>query len=192
MFYVPTRATARHATTRPITFVFNGGPGASSAYLHLGALGPRIVEFGADGQMPAPPAHLIDNPDNWLDLTDLVFVDPVGTGYSRTGRGEKPASATTACARTCRPSPPSSTSISTAPAAQLRPSIWSARATAAFARRACRRFWPTTTASAIAGVFLISPVLEFSLLSGDEFEPLPYVLRLPSYAAVRRRADGTR
>ncbi|RUT88310.1 peptidase S10, partial [Mesorhizobium sp. M7A.T.Ca.US.000.02.2.1] len=73
---------------RPITFVFNGGPGAASAYLHLGALGPRIIATGADGELLPSPQRLIDNPDSWLDMTDLVFVDPVGTGYSREAPGQ--------------------------------------------------------------------------------------------------------
>ncbi|WP_306706879.1 S10 family peptidase [Azospirillum isscasi] len=68
---------------RPVAFVFNGGPGASSAYLHLGALGPKVVGFNDDGSLARPPAPLLDNPDSWLAFTDLVFVDPVGTGYSR-------------------------------------------------------------------------------------------------------------
>lgn len=68
---------------RPVTFVFNGGPGAASAYMHLGAAGPRVVAFGPDGALPPPPAALVDNPDSWLAFTDLVFVDPVGTGFSR-------------------------------------------------------------------------------------------------------------
>ncbi len=68
---------------RPVAFVFNGGPGASSAYLHLGALGPKVVGFGDDGSLARPPAPLLDNPDSWLAFADLVFVDPVGTGYSR-------------------------------------------------------------------------------------------------------------
>ncbi|MBB3266314.1 carboxypeptidase C (cathepsin A) [Azospirillum sp. OGB3] len=68
---------------RPVAFVFNGGPGASSAYLHLGALGPKVVGFNDDGSLTRPPAPLLDNPDSWLAFTDLVFVDPVGTGYSR-------------------------------------------------------------------------------------------------------------
>src|SRR3712207_5565215 len=61
----------------------NGGPGAASAFLHLGALGPRLVAFSEVGAPLPPPARLVDNPDTWLDFTDLVFVDPVGTGYSR-------------------------------------------------------------------------------------------------------------
>jgi carboxypeptidase C (cathepsin A) len=73
---------------RPLTFSFNGGPGSSSVWLHLGALGPRRVKMLDDGAMPAPPYALVDNEETWLDLTDLVFVDPVGTGYSRAAKPE--------------------------------------------------------------------------------------------------------
>ncbi|WP_372424244.1 S10 family peptidase [Salinarimonas chemoclinalis] len=68
---------------RPVTFVVNGGPGAASAYLHLGALGPWTIGFGEDVIVPSAPPALSENPDTWLAFTDLVFVDPVGTGYSR-------------------------------------------------------------------------------------------------------------
>ncbi len=68
---------------RPVTFVFNGGPGASSAYLHMGAVGPRRVAFPADGTLPQLPPRLVSNDESWLAFTDLVFVDPVGTGFSR-------------------------------------------------------------------------------------------------------------
>ena len=74
------------AAERPLMFSFNGGPGSSSVWLHLGALGPRRVEMLDDGGMPAPPFRLVDNDQTWLDLTDLVFIDPVGTGYSRAAR----------------------------------------------------------------------------------------------------------
>ncbi len=70
--------------TRPITFAFNGGPGAASVYLNLGAIGPKKVAFGRAGDSPSDPAVLHDNPNSWLDFTDLVFIDPVGTGFSRT------------------------------------------------------------------------------------------------------------
>ena len=69
--------------SRPLIFVFNGGPGAASIWLHMGALGPKRVDMGAEGFMPPPPYKLIDNAHTWLDLADLVFIDPVGTGYSR-------------------------------------------------------------------------------------------------------------
>jgi carboxypeptidase C (cathepsin A) len=68
---------------RPVTFVFNGGPGASSAYLHVGAVGPQRVDFPADGTLPTMPPRLVQNDESWLAFSDLVFVDPVGTGFSR-------------------------------------------------------------------------------------------------------------
>lgn len=68
---------------RPVTFALNGGPGAASVYLNLGALGPKRVQFGAEGDSPSDPALAHDNPGSWLDFTDLVFIDPVGTGFSR-------------------------------------------------------------------------------------------------------------
>jgi len=68
---------------RPVTFAFNGGPGAASVYLNLGAIGPKKVAFGKDGDSPSDPATLTDNPGTWLDFTDLVFIDPIGTGFSR-------------------------------------------------------------------------------------------------------------
>ncbi len=67
---------------RPVTFAFNGGPGASSVYLNMGAIGPKHVEFGIDGDAPSD-MKVTDNPNTWLDMTDLVFIDPVGTGFSR-------------------------------------------------------------------------------------------------------------
>lgn len=68
---------------RPVTFAFNGGPGAASVYLNFGAIGPKHLEFGSEGDSPSDPVKLKDNPGTWLDFTDLVFIDPVGTGYSR-------------------------------------------------------------------------------------------------------------
>jgi carboxypeptidase C (cathepsin A) len=71
---------------RPLMFSFNGGPGSSSVWLHMGALGPKRVRMMDDGAMPPPPFHLVDNDQTWLDFTDLVFIDPVGTGFSRAAR----------------------------------------------------------------------------------------------------------
>jgi carboxypeptidase C (cathepsin A) len=74
---------------RPVTFVFNGGPGASSAYLHMGAVGPKRVDFPPDGSLPEMPPRLVQNESSWLAFSDLVFVDPVGTGFSRVIENEK-------------------------------------------------------------------------------------------------------
>ncbi|MGB6194421.1 MAG: peptidase S10 [Terracidiphilus sp.] len=68
---------------RPVTFALNGGPGASSVYLNLGAIGPKHLQAGNEGDSPSDPATLTDNPGTWLDFSDLVFIDPVGTGFSR-------------------------------------------------------------------------------------------------------------
>lgn len=68
---------------RPLTFVFNGGPGSASVWLHMGAIGPKRVKMQHEGWMPPPPYRLENNAHTWLDITDLVFIDPVGTGFSR-------------------------------------------------------------------------------------------------------------
>ena len=75
-------------TRRPLMFSFNGGPGSASVWLHLGALGPKRVKMLDDGLMPPPPYQLEDNPYTWLTETDIVFIDPVGTGYSRAMKPE--------------------------------------------------------------------------------------------------------
>jgi carboxypeptidase C (cathepsin A) len=83
VFYMAYTMDGQQAERRPLTFSFNGGPGSASVWLHLGAIGPKRVKMQADGMMPAPPYQLVDNEHTWLDQTDLVFIDPVGTGYSR-------------------------------------------------------------------------------------------------------------
>jgi carboxypeptidase C (cathepsin A) len=85
VFYTAYVAKDGDAARRPITFAFNGGPGAASVYLNLGLAGPRIVDFGPDGRDGAA-ARLVDNPDSWLAFTDLVMIDPIGTGWSRTAK----------------------------------------------------------------------------------------------------------
>lgn len=186
MFYVAyTRDGAAHET-RPITFVFNGGPGASSAYLHIGALGPRIVDFGPDGQIPQPPGRLIDNPDSWLDLSDLVFIDSVGTGYSRAnGTGDGGAKRYWGIREDLR-------SIATfidrylgQTGRQVSPKYLVGESYGGLRAAALPQMLADDHDIAIAGIFLISPVLEFSLIAGDNrLALLPDALRLPSYAAV--------
>jgi len=73
---------------RPLTFAFNGGPGSASVWLHLGGLGPRRAQLTDAGEALPPPSKLVDNESTWLPKTDLVFIDPVGTGYSRPAPGE--------------------------------------------------------------------------------------------------------
>src|SRR5262249_22560825 len=95
IFYVSYHRDGEDAAARPITFVFNGGPGSSAAWLHVIGLGPRRLLLHDDGGIPNAPARLVDNAQTWLRFTDLVFIDPVGTGFSRAlpgveERSEKP------------------------------------------------------------------------------------------------------
>jgi len=76
-------------STRPLTIAFNGGPGSASVWLHMGALGPKRVVMEPEGWMPIPPYRYEDNAHTWLDQTDLLFIDPVGTGYSRASKEEQ-------------------------------------------------------------------------------------------------------
>jgi carboxypeptidase C (cathepsin A) len=187
IFYVAYTRDEANAERRPITFVFNGGPGASSAYLHLGALGPRIVPFGPEGQLPEPSAKLVDNPDHWLDLTDLVFVDPVGTGYSRPvgdgkrywGVEEDLKSLASFIDR-----------YLTVTGRRTSPTFLVGESYGGFRAAHLPEVLADDHNVTVAGVFLVSPVLEFSLISGDALALLPDVLRLPSYAAVRLEQSG--
>ena len=84
------RGDTLDAARRPLMFCFNGGPGASAVWLHLGGLGPRRAKMNDDGTLPAPPFQLVDNEATALLAADLVFIDPVATGYSRAAKDEKP------------------------------------------------------------------------------------------------------
>jgi carboxypeptidase C (cathepsin A) len=84
------RPIAEHTPEkRPIAFCFNGGPGSSAVWLQFGGLGPKKVDLGSDGLSPAVRGPVVPNPDSILDVSDLVFIDPVGTGASRPAKGEK-------------------------------------------------------------------------------------------------------
>jgi len=187
MFYTAYVRDVVARDARPLTFVFNGGPGASSAYLHVGALGPRVVPFGAAGQMPASPVHLIDNPDNWLDLTDLVFVDPIGTGYSSTDDSGKKYYAVRedlqAFARFIDLYVSRNSRVSS-------PKYLVGESYGGFRTTRLPQILADDHGISLMGVVMISPVMEFSLIGGNEFEPLPYALRLPSYAASKMERAG--
>ena len=89
IFYIAyTLDEAASGPSRPLMFSFNGGPGSASVWLHLGTLGPRRVTITEEPVIPPPPFRLVDNESTWLDRTDLVFIDPVGTGYSRAAKPE--------------------------------------------------------------------------------------------------------
>jgi carboxypeptidase C (cathepsin A) len=87
MFFVAYTKDGEDAKTRPVAFLYNGGPGAATIWLHMGSFAPRRVQMADEGFQPAPPYHLVDNENSLLDATDLVFVDAIDTGYSRVVAG---------------------------------------------------------------------------------------------------------
>ena len=176
---------------RPVTFVFNGGPGAASAYLHLGAMGPRAVNFSADGSAPLQPVRLADNPDAWLDFTDLVFVDPVGTGYSRSAAGTEEADRAFFGAEKDADAMANFVRLYLARAGRALGPVFLAGESYGGFRAALLASRLVGGGIALKGVVLISPALEFSMLRGNRFSLLPLALVLPSLAATHlERRDG--
>lgn len=188
VFYVAYTRDPKN-TKRPITFVFNGGPGAAATYLHLGGVGPRAVEVDAKGELQGPPPALTDNPSTWLDMTDLVFVDPVGTGYSRASDAKDEEKFwgveqdTDALADFVR-------LYLIKSARMLSPVFLMGESYGGFRAASLARALQKTGANSPSGVVLISPVLEFSLLYGEDYDPLNWALGLPSLAAVNLEKKG--
>jgi carboxypeptidase C (cathepsin A) len=168
---------------RPLTFAFNGGPGSSSVWLHMGALGPRKVQLKDDGTAPAPPYAIINNEYSWLDRTDIVFIDPVSTGFSRPAPGENPN--------------------------QFHGFNEDVQSVGAFIRQFLSTFerwgsakflagesYGTTRAAGLSkflqdnyriylnGIFLISPVLNFGSADFTVGNDLPAILHIPSFTAA--------
>lgn len=90
MFFVAYTKDGEDARTRPVSFLYNGGPGSASIWLHMGSFAPVHVQMADEGFQPAPPYRIVDNPHTLLDTSDLVFVDAISTGYSRVVEGVKP------------------------------------------------------------------------------------------------------
>jgi len=184
IFYVAyTKDDVSDASQRPLTFSFNGGPGSSSVWLHLGLLGPRRVQMGDAGALLPPPYKLVDNDVSLLDISDLVFIDPVSTGYSRAVPGEAPK--------------------------QFHGVTEDVESVADFIRLYATRnkrwsspkflageSYGTTRAAGLSGylqqrygmylngIVLISAILNFETAEFDTGNDLPYILYLPTYTAI--------
>jgi len=190
MFYV--RYSLVTESPRPVTFVFNGGPGASSVYLHMGALGPRRVMLSGHGEPLAPPCTLTDNEQSWLSFTDLVFIDPIGTGLSRLIDEEKKDAKEDK---------------------EDKDEYWKLKrdleSLSEFMRKYLSKFglWESPVYLAgesyggfrvgklvkmlqkdygigLSGAILISPALEFTLLNSSDYDVLPWVDTFPSMAGA--------
>jgi carboxypeptidase C (cathepsin A) len=175
---------------RPVTFAFNGGPGFASAWLNVGAVGPWRIPLGGDAAGPSASSEPMPNAETWLDFTDLVFIDPVGTGYSRMATRDQDA----------------------------RRRLWSVPGDIDYLAEAIRRWvdrfdrdvspkyllgesyggfrvprlareLAANRGTGIAGMVLISPALDLGGRS-SAFDPFSYVTRLPSMVAAARAAKG--
>jgi carboxypeptidase C (cathepsin A) len=181
VFYTAYVAKNRGAN-RPLTFAFNGGPGAGSAFLHLGVVGPRILELGPDGH-DATRAELRDNPQTWLAFTDLVLIDPIGTGWSRAAKSDDAKnfwgvrSDADAMAKAIALYV-SHNNRSSAPKYLLGESYGGLRALKT--ARALLR----DQGLAVSGIVMLSPLLEGWLTFGDDTSALRAALQLPSLAAA--------
>ncbi len=168
---------------RPVTFTFNGGPGSSSVWLHLGVVGPRRVLMTDEGWAPPPPYRLVDNDWTWLAFSDLVFIDPVTTGYSRPAEGEE--------AKQFHGIQEDIQSVGDF----IR--LWATK----YGRWADPKFlagesYGTTRAAGLSGylqqrygmylngIVLVSTILNFQTADFNAGNDLPYTLHLPSYTAA--------
>jgi carboxypeptidase C (cathepsin A) len=182
-FVAYAREGAGDPSKRPVTFSFNGGPGSSSVWMHLGLLGPKRVRLQDDGMPVPPPYQLVENDASLLDVSDLVFIDPVGTGFSRAVTGEKP--------KDFHGFDGDVESVGDF----IR--LWVSR----FGRWSSPKYligesYGTTRAAALAGylmdrhalylngLMLISSVLDFSTVRFEVGNDLPPLLFLPTYAAA--------
>jgi carboxypeptidase C (cathepsin A) len=175
--------------TRPVTFLFNGGPGAASAYLQLGATGPWRLSIHGDAGIPSASPDLQPNAETWLDFTDLVFIDPVGTGYSRfvaTGDDVRKRffsidgdvnSIALAIRRWLEKS-----------GRLLSPKFVAGESYGGIRGPKIVRNLQTEQGVGVKGLILISPVLDFREFSGSSL--LQYVASLPTMAAVARETKG--
>jgi carboxypeptidase C (cathepsin A) len=87
MFFVAYTKDGENVKTRPVAFLYNGGPGSATVWLHMGSFAPRRVQMADDGFQPPPPYQLVDNENSLIGVTDLVFVDAIDTGFSRVVEG---------------------------------------------------------------------------------------------------------
>jgi carboxypeptidase C (cathepsin A) len=170
---------------RPVTFALNGGPGASSVYLNFGAIGPKTLKVGNEGDSPSDPATLSDNPGTWLDFTDLVFIDPIGTGFSRSSVSREETK---------------KQFYSTTPDIEYLSLViydWLVKNDRLSSRKylvgesyggfrgpRITHFLQAQLGVAMNGVVLVSPYLNPSIEEGGELSPIPWMVTLPPIAAA--------
>jgi carboxypeptidase C (cathepsin A) len=171
---------------RPVTFGFNGGPGAASVFLNFGAIGPKRIEFGLEGDSPSDPTTLSDNPGTWLDFTDLVFIDPIGTGFSRS---------LVAADETKKQFYSTDNDIHylsrivydwlVKNGRMASRKYFVGESYAGYRGPRIAHFLQTQLGVALNGVVLISPYLNPGQFDNGDLSPIPWMLTLPSITAAR-------
>jgi carboxypeptidase C (cathepsin A) len=184
VFYVAyTRLGETNGARKPITFCFNGGPGSSSVWLHLGALGPRRVRMNEDGTLPKPPFGLVDNEYSILNISDLVFIDPIATGFSRAVKDEKP--------ETFFGQSADLESIgefirlwTTRHERWLSPKYLCGESYGVFRAAGLAEHLRSRYGLYFNGLMLVSGVLDFATLDDSPGNDLPFLLHLPNFTAA--------
>jgi carboxypeptidase C (cathepsin A) len=173
---------------RPVTFAINGGPGASSAWLHLGAIGPWRLPM--QGLAPSSRPALVDNAESWLAFTDLVFIDPPDTGYSRIVGGDEVKKSLFSVngdidglAGVIRRWLIANTRLAS-------PKFIVGESYGGFRGPRLAKILAGEGGVGVGGLILLSPVLDFGQFFGGGAGPFPSLTRLPSYAAVAREKNG--
>ncbi|GAU82405.1 carboxypeptidase C [Bosea sp. BIWAKO-01] len=189
--YVLDRGQGVPASSRPVTFAFNGGPGAASAYLNLGLMGPKRLPFGRQGDAPSMPPLVVDNADTWLDFTDLVFIDPVGTGFSRFVAGTDDARGLLWSVEG------DYKSLSRFVTNWLRlnerlasPKFLVGESYGGFRAPKIASELQTGDGVGVSGIVMLSPVLDFTYQRDAGSSPLRWVVSLPAMAAVKLEREG--
>ena len=188
--YTAYRLDGADARTRPVTFLFNGGPGSASAWLQFGAVGPWRLAINADAVTSSASPDLLPNAETWLDFTDLVFIDPVGTGYSRfvaTGDDVRKRFFSVdgdvdSIAVTIRRWLEKYDRL-------LSPKFVAGESYGGIRGPKIVRELQVQQGVGVKGLILVSPVLDFREYSGSSI--LQYVSSLPSMTAVAREAKGS-
>lgn len=184
VFYIAyTRLGETNTAKRPVTFCFNGGPGSSSVWLHLGGLGPRRVKMNPDGTLPPPPFGLVDNDYSILGASDLVFIDPVATGFSRAAKDEKPdqffgdAADLDSVGGFIR-------LWTTRHERWLSPKYLCGESYGVFRAAGLAEHLRSRYGMYLNGLMLVSGVLDFATIWNNPGNDLPYPLSLPSFTAT--------
>jgi carboxypeptidase C (cathepsin A) len=187
VFYVSYIADNAAAIKRPVTFVFNGGPGAASAYLHLGLVGPRLAEFRAGREGP-PQLH--DNPQTWLQFTDLVMIDPVGSGFSRSVRADG-ANAFWGVARDAEALAKVIAQWTADNRRADSPKFILGESYGGFRAAKVARELRREHGIAVNGIVMVSPLMEGAFTFGGTRFALGAAMQIPSLAAAEMERKGT-